>query len=197
VDGAAGRLPSVADLLGAIDRTTSHDVLVLPGHRNAVAAAKQAADQAIEASGRRVRVLDAAVTPPAVLAGLAVLDPDGDVETVAAEVAEAAASVRVGEVVAATRTVDTPIGAVQVGQPLAVVDGEVVAVGDEPVAALREVATRLQVDDAEIVTVLIGDDVDQDERRLSIQLVQELAPAAELEVVDAGQRPTRYWVGVE
>jgi dihydroxyacetone kinase-like predicted kinase len=83
------------------------------------------------------------------------------------------------------------------GQPLAIVGGEVVAADNGPLAALREVATHLQVDRAEIVTVLIGDDVGDDERRLSVELVQELAPDAELEVVDARQWPTRYWVGVE
>jgi uncharacterized protein len=197
VDGAAGRLPSVADLLDAIDRTAAHTVLVLPGHRNAVATARQAAEEAQRAHGREVTVIEAATTPPAVLAGLAVLDPDGDAATVAAEVAEAASAVRVGEVVAATRSAETPIGSVTRGQPLAIVGGEVVAADNGPLAALREVATHLQVDRAEIVTVLIGDDVGDDERRLSVELVQELAPDAELEVVDARQWPTRYWVGVE
>lgn len=197
VDGAAGRLPSVADLVDAVQRTTSHELLILPGHRNAVAAARQAAEEARRDHGRSVTVVEGASTPPAVLAALAVLDPDGDPAAVIAEVKAAASAVRVGEVVAATRPARTPLGEVYEGQPLAVVDGQVVAVTEGPLDALREVATRLRIDDAEIVTVLVGRDVDADERRTCATLLADLAPAAELEVVDAGQPLTRYWVGAE
>ncbi len=197
VDGAAGRLPSVADLVDAIDGCPARRVLVLPGHPNAVATAHQAAELARRDGRREVTVVDPAVTPPAVLAALAVLDPTGDPDAVAAEVAASASGVRAGEVVAATRDADTPIGAVSAGQPLAVVDGEVILVDDDPLAVLRAVATRLEVGGAELVTLLVGDEVTWDEREAAGALLVELAGDAELEILDAGQAPVRYWVGVE
>ncbi len=197
VDGAAGRLPSVADLVEAVQRTSAHEVMILPGHRNAVAAAVQAAEIVESDVGRQVYVIEAASTPPAVLAALAVLDPEGDPGTVRSEVTDAASAVRVGEVVAATRDADTPIGVVRAGQPLALVAGEVVAIEDEPTEALRKVVTRLELAQAEIVTLLVGDAVTEAERNSAVALLEELAPDADLEVVEGGQRPSRYWVGVE
>jgi uncharacterized protein len=197
VDGAAGRLPAVADLVDAIGLIEAHEVLVLPGHRNAVPTAVQAADVARRDLDRSVIVIEAAVTPPAVLAGLAVLDPEGASQAVAIEVAAASSAVRAGEVVAAVRDADTPVGPVRAGQLLAVSDGEVVGVSDDPLRALRAVVTQLRAEQAELVTMLVGGEVSEGQRAAAAALIEELAGSAEIEVVDAGQRPSWFWVGVE
>ncbi len=194
VPGGAGRLPSVADLLAAVDGLSARDVLLLPGHRNAVAAARQAVG---EAAGRSLHVIESATTPPAVLAALAVLEADGEVSEVVAAVTDAAAAVRAGEVVGATRAATTPIGPVEVGRPLAVVDGEVVAADADPIAALRHLAEPLRLAEAELVTLMVGAEVEPGEREAAVAALTEVAGDAELEVVDLGQRPARYWVGAE
>ncbi len=197
VEGAAGRLPSVAQLLDAIERVTAHAVVLLPGHRNAIPTAMQAAELARGDGGREVEVVVEAVTPPAVLAGLAVLDPEGTLADVCATIAEAAGAVRTGEVVAAVRDADTPIGTVRAGQPLAVVDGEVVTACEDPVTALGSVADAMELKRAELVTLLVGAEVGVDERAAAVEVIEAAAPDAELEVVDAGHRPSRYWIGAE
>lgn len=196
VDGAAGALPSVDDLLHAIGSTVADHVLVLPGHRNVVAAAHSAATLMRAEHGIEVTVVEPASNPPAVLAGLAVLDLDGEPGEVTAQVHAAAAAVRAGEVVAAVRDADTPVGSVRAGQPLAVAAGDVVAAATTPLEALEHVGVVLDVVDAEIVTLLVGADVDADERAAAVGVIAELTEA-ELEVVDAGLRPSRYWIGVE
>ena len=197
VEGAAGSLPPVADLLVAISGVQAHHVVVLPGHRNVVPAARQAADLARADQGLQVRVMESAVTPPAVLAALAMLDPDADPDATIADMVDAAGAVRAGEVTAALRAADTPIGAVRGGQFLAIAAGDVVAAHDDPVAALRSVMGHLDAAGAEILTLLVGGDVGGDEHEQVVGLIEELAPAAEAEIIAAGQRPSRYWVGVE
>jgi len=197
VDGAAGSLPPVAAVLEAIGAVQAHRVVVLPGHRNILPAARQAAEMARADRGLQVRVIESAVTPPAVLAALAVLDPDADPDATIAEMADAADAVRAGEVTAALRAADTPIGAVREGQFLAIAVGDVVAVHDDPVVALRVVLDHLDAAGAEILTLLVGGDVRGAERDQLDVLVEELAPSAEAEIIAAGQRPSRYWVGVE
>lgn len=197
VDGAAGRLPAVADLLDAVDRVAADHVVLLPGHRNVVPTARQAAELARRDRGREVDVIDAACTPPSVLAALAVLDPEGDPRTTAAQLAEAATAVATGEVVGAVRDADTAVGPVREGTPLGLVDGEVVAVDVDPLVTFRAVATALEVGRAELITLLVGAEPTADERAAVTALLAELAPTAELEVIDAGHRPSRYWIGVE
>lgn len=196
VEGAAGRLPSVADLLNACGDVRAEHLVILPGHPNAVPTARQAAAVAVAEGGRPFEVVSEATTLPAVLAALAVLDPTVAADTVLAELRAAAAAVRCGEVVPAVRDADTPIGPVVADQPLAVIEGRVVAAGDEPLQALAAVLEGLDAGRAEIVTLLLGREVSGAERERAEKLVRSVAVDAELEVVDAGQHPSRYAVGV-
>jgi len=126
-----------------------------------------------------------------------VLEPEADPELVGAEVSAAAAAVRSGEVVEATRDAATPLGPVTAGQPLGLAEGRLVAAAADPVAALRAVCEALEVTDAEVVTLLHGAAASTEERDATVSLLRELAPGAELEVIDAGVAPERCWVGVE
>ncbi len=197
VDGAAGSLPSVAELVEAAVASRAQQVVVLPGHRNAVAAAHTAAQVVAREYERSVEVVDAATSPPAVLAALAIWEPDAAPAQVLAEVRAAAAAVRAGEVVDAVRDAGTPVGAVRAGQPLGMVEGEMITVDDDPLGALRAVCTALDLPGAEVVTLLHGAGTTDAERASAAALVAELAPGAEVEVVDAGLAPARFWVGVE
>jgi uncharacterized protein len=196
VVGAAGALPSVADLLNAVGGVRASRVAILPGHRNAVATAHKTVDVAVAEGGRPLDVIEPATSPPAVLAALAVLDPSGPAEQVLADITAAAAAVRVGEVVAAVRDADTSVGPVREGQPLAVTDGTVVGAYDDPLDALDALCETVGAAEAEIVTLLIGAAVGAEERERALAQVEALV-TGELEVIDAGCRPSRYWVGVE
>jgi len=197
VDGTSGSLPSVADLVEAAVASGAAHVLILPGHRNALAAARSAAGIVTAEHDVEVVVVDAATSPPSVLAALAVLEPEADPDLVSAEVSAAATAVRSGEVVEATRDAATPLGPVTAGQPLGLADGRLVAAAADSVAALRAVCEALEVTDAEVVTLLHGAVAPTEERDAMVALLRELAPGAELEVIDAGVAPARCWVGVE
>lgn len=197
VEGAAGQLPSVADLLNACGEVAATTVVLLPGHRNAVPTAHQAAEVAVAEGGRPLQVVDEASTLPAVLAAAAVLEPDADPGAVLSDMKAAAGAVRCGEVVAAVRAADTPVGAVRAGQPLAIVDGEVVAATSDPLEALAAVCDRLALADAELVSLLVGAEVSDHERAQASALVDERIGDARVEVIDTGQRPARYLLGVE
>lgn len=198
VDGAAGALPSVADVLNAVGSVRAARVAILPGHRNAVPTARQAAQVSAAEGGRDLAVVATADTPPAVLSALAVCEPSADPDDVIDDMWAAAGAVRSGEVVAAVRTSDTPLGEVREGQFLAVVDGEVVSIHDDPVEALVAVAADGlgEPEPGGIVTVCIGADVAGEERGRVVDRLDELFPEAEVEVVDGGQRPARYHLGV-
>jgi uncharacterized protein len=165
VRGTAGALPSVADLLDAIASSEAPHVLVLPGHRNAVPTALQAAELAAAEGDERVSRHRGGDHPPAVLAALAVVDATAPAEQVLADARAAAAQVRAGAVVAASRDADTPVGAVRRGQPLVVVDGEVLAAHDDPLDALAALCDALEIAAAEVVTLHVGGDVDAAEAR--------------------------------
>jgi DAK2 domain fusion protein YloV len=196
VEGTAGALPSVADLLNAIGDVRAERIAILPGHRNAVATALKAVDVAVAEGGRPLEVIEPASSPPAVLAALAVFAPTDDPDRVLSDLAAAAAAVRAGEVVAAVRDADTPTGPVRRGQPLAVREGRVVGAFEDPLEALAAICDAVDAAQAEVVTLLVGAEVDDAERDAAIVCVRRVA-GGEVEVVDAGCRPSRYWVGAE
>lgn len=198
LDGRAGALPSVADLLDAIDATGTDRVVVLPGHRNGIAAATTAAEIARAEPARNVTIVDTAVDPPSVLAALALVTPDAPFEQVVADVHAAAAAVRTGSVVAAVRDARTPVGRVREGQPLAAGADGILAACATSIEALEVVCAAVLCDDTEVVTLLVGAGVPADERREAVTAVRAAVGShVEVEVIDAGQRPARYWVGAE
>ncbi|MBW3619627.1 MAG: DAK2 domain-containing protein [Actinobacteria bacterium] len=197
VTGGPGALPSVADLLNAIGDVRAERIVILPGHRNVVPTAIQASDVSVAEGGRTLDVVTAADTTPAALAALAVSDPAGEPDDVLADMQEAAAAVRSGEVVAAVRDATTPLGDVVEGQWLAVVDGDVVAVTDEPLDALRAVVAACGETGCDLVTLVVGADVDEEEAEAAETAVRDALDGSELQVVAGGQRPARYLVGVE
>ena len=193
VDGTAGNLPTVADLVDAVHRVHADRIAILPGHRNAVPTASKAAELARE-EGLDVEVVAEATSVPAVLAALAMVDADGGV---ANDLRAPAGDVRPGEVVAAVRDADTPAGTVAQGQYLVVAGTNVVGFHDDPVAALADLVTHLCADGPEVVTVLVGDGVDPDESSRAAAAVEQACNGAEVDILDGGQRPARYIVGAE
>lgn len=190
IEGRAGALPSVADLLSAAGSTRGRRVVILPGHPNVVPAAHQAAEVSSLEGGRDIEVVDAAASPPAVLAALSVGEgPEA--------MAEAAAACRSGEIVAAVRDAETPIGEVRAGQLLVVARGDVVAVADDPVEAVVSLVRAIGARDAELITVVVGADVGEDERVRVIDAIDDEVGSVEFDVIEGGQRPARYLIGVE
>lgn len=189
IEGRAGELPSVADLLAAVGTTPGDRVVILPGHPNVLPAARQAAKLAASEGGRAVVVVDGATSAPAVLAALSV-GADSDA------MAAAAAACTGGEVVPAARDATTPLGDVRAGQMLVTLAGDVVAVEDDPVDAVLSLIAASGGRDAEVITLVVGADVGDTERERVVDAVSSAFPV-ELDVIDGGQRPARYLVGTE
>ena len=194
VDGTAGALPTVATVLNAIGTVDADEVVLLPGHPNVVPTMHQASDVSVAEGGRALHVVDAAVSVPAVLAVLTVGAVDAlDLDALAT----VAGSVAAGEVVAAVRDADTPLGPVREGQWMAVVQGTVVAIADDVDGALLAVADGVVSPACELVTLIAGAEVTGEERDRLLAAVDAAHDDCAVEVVDGGQRPARWIVGAE
>jgi DAK2 domain fusion protein YloV len=180
VDSGAFMNPSTAELLEAVEGQREPEVIVLPNNKNVIPAAEQAASE----SGKTVRVV-ATRTLQAGLGALVAFDPGRPATENEAEMKRAAGAVQSGAVTRASRS--ATIGGLEVeqGQFLGLVEGEPVTSGPvlEPVA--REVVERLVGEAAEVLTILIGDGVeDADEL---VEAVRDAHPDLEVEVHEGGQ----------
>jgi uncharacterized protein len=180
VEGGQSMNPSTADIVAAIEALPSSEAVVLPNNKNVILAA----EQAVGASARPTRL----VPTRSVQAGLGAMvafDPNRSAEENAAEMEQAAAGVRSGAVTRASR--DAVVGdlAVEEGQFLGLLEGEPVTAGPvlQPVA--REVLEQLLEHDADVLTILAGENAEGVDDLLAF--VEEQHPQLEIEVHEGGQ----------
>jgi uncharacterized protein len=180
VEGGETMNPSTADIAAALDSLSEAQALVLPNSKNVVMAAEAAA----EAVDKDVMVVPTQ-TLQAGLSALVAYDPQLPLAENIAAMEQAATAVRSGGVARASRT--TTIGPLEVeqGQFLGLVEGEPVTAGAALGPVAREVIERLLDGKAEVLTILLGDEVeDADELAAGLRTAH---PELEVEVHEGGQ----------
>jgi dihydroxyacetone kinase-like predicted kinase len=111
---------------------------------------------------------------------------------------EAARGVRAVEIVSAIRDSATPHGPVRAGQLLVVTgDGHVVAVTDAVDGTCDVVLATLDITHAEVVTVLVGSDAQAAEVATLERAFRARNEAIDIDVIDGGVTPARFWIGAE
>lgn len=188
----AGGKASAAELLEAARGAGREHVMLLPNDKDVLMAAETAAH---EAAGF-VTVIPTRNVAAGLAAAVAYL-PTGDPEEIAATMLETLEVVRSVEVTVAVR--DALIDGVQVrtGDPIAFVEGMLVATAESVDAALLAGLARAAGEGAEIVTVYLGADVPAGSAERVQSMVQAVHPALEVEVVDGGQSHYHYVASVE
>jgi DAK2 domain fusion protein YloV len=192
VAGGQSMNPSTAQILEAVDACAAEGVVVLPNNKNIVPVAKQVPD---------LTDLPVAVVPTSAvveaLGALVAYQPDASLDANQAAMAEAAARVRAGEVTQAVRDSVAECGPIAAGDWIAITgDGIHVAVKSAVDAAIALV-DALVADDAELVTIIVGEDADVDDTARLATHVVEAHPDVEVEVHRGDQPLYPYLIGVE
>ncbi len=188
VSGGQTMNPSTEDLLQAVERVPADDVIILPNNKNIV----MAAEQAKSLSNKNVEVVRS-ITVPQGIAALLALNYQADLKANARVMAEAAKSIETAEITTAVRSVQINGISVQEGEVIGLVNGTLAATGTSPSEVARETLARMQAEEYEIITVYYGESVTADEAQELAEMVQEIYPEQEIEVVDGGQ-PHYYYI---
>ncbi len=156
VSHGPGLRASAGHLLEAIRSAGSRCVLVLPNDNDTQLAAEAAASAAGE-SGLEVHVVRSGSAVQGI-AALAVFEPTASAQDNVEAMSGAAAATRHGAVTVASKDAQTSAGDCHPGDVLGVVDGEVVAVGQDLVVVGAAVVARLLAGGGELLTVIHGAD---------------------------------------
>jgi DAK2 domain fusion protein YloV len=192
VHGGQTMNPSAGDILAAIEAVASARVIVLPNNKNIVLAAEQAA---LRTSGR-ARVVPSRSIPQGV-AALVAMNGEEPIDDNIQAMTTAIAAVRTGEVTLAART--TRINGIEIrkAQPIALVDGDLIAAEETVAAAVRAAAARMLVaSDGAIVTLYAGEG-ESPESAEAIASGIRAEFGCDVEVVAGGQPHYAYLIGVE
>ncbi|MGH2738988.1 MAG: DAK2 domain-containing protein [Actinomycetota bacterium] len=192
--GGPGNNPSVAELVAAIEAVPADDIIVLPNHKNVLPAAKQAAG--LTGGGQRAHVLPTRSVHEGIAAATA-FNPVADVSENLRRAEETARRVVAAEVATAVRDADTPAGPVRAGQVLGLSDGLVLFVGDDARELAVELVRTLVEADHEVLTLLSGADVTEEEASTCARVLRQAFPTLEVEVHHGGQVGYPYLIGLE
>jgi dihydroxyacetone kinase-like predicted kinase len=112
--------PSVGDLLKVVDEVKAKTVIVLPNNKNIIAAA----EELDRLTRKQVHVIPTRSVPQGIAAAVA-YDIRSSLEVVLSRMEKAARAVRSGELTRAVRNATTPIGAINQGDWIGLVEGKV------------------------------------------------------------------------
>jgi DAK2 domain fusion protein YloV len=182
VDGGQSMNPSAAQLLEAVERLGVDEVVLLPNNGNVVLTAEQAAGM----SPRHVAVVPSD-SIPAGLAAMVAFDPTLDAVDNARAMEAALEGLHSAEITRAVR--DSEVDGVRVseGQTIGIVDGALVATGDDLEQVFVRVLETFASADAEQVTVLTALNGSGTSLERLAGLAGEVAPALELHFHEGGQ----------
>ncbi len=195
VSGGQTMNPSTADFVEAIKRIHAENVYILPNNSNIVMAASQACE-VLDPS------INAKVVPsktiPQGIASLMQFNPDNDPETIFQEMKSALKSVLSGSVTYAIK--DTDIDGVHITKDyyMAMEDKKIVSCVKSRKDAILDLIESMMSEDAGVLTVYCGADVDEAEREEVESILNEkYGEDVEIDVRDGGQPVYSYLVGLE
>ena len=186
--------PSASEIIDAALSAGTTDVIVLPNNPNIILTAAQAADADTE--GITLHVVNTRSMPQGTAAMLG-FNREMSVADNLTSMDLASASIETLEVTQAVRDSTVDGQAVQEGQFMAILDGNLVALSDNPDAAAQEGIVHSSVDEDSIVTIYRGEGVDEAQAARLQETLAAAYPDAEIDVYAGGQPHYPYLVSVE
>lgn len=194
VSGGQTMNPATEDLVKAIRGVHAKHVIVLPNNSNIVMTAQQAATVLEDE-------IDVIVIPtktiPQGLSACIMFNSEASLEDNVSEMKDAMENVKTGQVTFAVR--DTNIDGVEVtaNQYMALCNKTITACVPEKMDALKKSLEGLVDDDSEIITLICGEDVTDEEKEEAQAYIEETYEDAELEMIDGLQPVYSFIIGVE
>lgn len=192
VEGGQTMNPSTKDILDSFENLPTEKVIILPNNRNIILAAQQAKDVTV----KKICVVPTTSVPEG-LAAMMHLNPDGDLDTVAAKMVKAIEEVTTVEVTTATRTVEIDGVSVEQGKVIALVNDKLaVSAATVEEGCLRALAYA-HAEDHELITLFHGEGLSIAETNRIVDVIRAAYPAQEIELQDGGQPHYQFIISIE
>jgi DAK2 domain fusion protein YloV len=192
VPGGQTMNPSTKDILQTVEATHSDNIIILPNNKNIIATANQV--QSL--TQKKIKVVPSKTIPQGVVALLA-FDYEADFKANAEIMSKALDSVKTIEITRSVRATQINGLKIRRKQPIGLLDGELIAVGDTELEVVSQLFSRLEMDEAEVVTIYYGADVEATEaEEISVSITKKY-PKLQVEVIRGGQPHYSYIISVE
>jgi DAK2 domain fusion protein YloV len=192
VPGGQTMNPSTKDILQTVEATPPDNIIILPNNKNIIATANQV--QSL--TQKKIKVVPTRTIPQGVVALLA-FDYEADFKANAEIMEKALASVKTIEITRSVRA--TKINGLKIRrkQPIGLLDGELIAVGDTDLEVVNQLFSRLEMDEAEVVTIYYGAEAEAAEAEAISASITSQFPRLQVEIIRGGQPHYNYIISVE
>ncbi len=192
VPGGQTMNPSTKDILHAVEATTSENVIILPNNKNIITTAAQVESL----TQKKIKVVPSKTIPQGVVALLA-FDYEADFKANTEIMEKALSTVKTLEVTRSVRA--TKINGLNIKrhQPIGLLDDELVAVGDTDLDVINQMLLKIDLENAEVITIYYGMDTPTAEAEEVSASITQLFPQLQVELIKGNQPHYNYIISVE
>jgi len=197
VSGGQTMNPSTEDFIRAIKKVHARHVFLLPNNSNIVLAASQACE-VLEGSEITAYVVPSKTIPQGLSAAMNFSMAGEDAESILKAMKASLRRVKSGQVTYAIK--DTDIAGVHItkGFYMAMKDKNIVSCVKDKIVALNDLVASLTKRNASVLTVIVGEDVSDDEMAgIEANLTEQYGNELEVIVYRGGQAVYSFLVGIE
>jgi len=184
--------PSTIDILQTVKEVISDNIILLPNNKNVIPTALLV--QSL--TEKNIRVIPTETITQGISALIAFV-PEADFEANIEQMTEAMTAVWTIEVTHATRNTRSNDVDIQEGDVIGLLDGELLAVGDKSENVILQLLARIDLEQADIITLYHGKDADEIEAKQIGDRICKQHPKLEVGVVCGGQPNYEYIISVE
>lgn len=194
VEGGQSMNPATEDFVKGFDSLNAENIIVFPNNSNIVLTAEQAAKYYDKAKIH--------VAPSKTLAqgysALTMLDlSSGDIEVILSEISDVISNVTTGLVTYSIRNAEIEGVHINEGDYIGICNGKIVVSEDTKLDAIKGILSSVDVNEKEIITIIYGKDVNNDELTHIQDFIKENYPSLEMDVICGKQEVYSYILSVE
>lgn len=194
VEGGQSMNPAAEDFVKGFDSLNAENIIVFPNNSNIVLTAEQAAKYYDQAK--------VYVAPSKSLAqgysALTMLDlSSGDAETIISDIKEVISNVTTGLVTYSIRDAEIEGVHIKEGDYIGICNGKIVVSQEKKLDAVKGILDSIDIDEKEIITIIYGKDVTEEELEEVQKLIEENYPSLEVDLISGKQDVYSYVLSIE
>ncbi len=192
IEGGQTMNPSTEDIVKAIKEVNAKNVIILPNNKNIIMAAQQSVDLVDE----NVIVIPSKTVPQG-MAALLAFNPSQGPEENGQSMEAALSTVKTGQITFAVR--DTSIDGLEIenGDFMGIAEGKITNKSKDKLEAAKTLLGSMIDEDSEILTIIYGEDVTEEELEELISFCEEEFEDVEVETHDGKQPLYSFILSVE
>ena len=195
VKGGQTMNPSSEDFVSAIKKANAHNVFIFPNNSNIVMAASQACEM-VEDADTNVYVIPSKTIPQGISSAI-MFNPEADPEENFRSMKAALKNVKSGEVTFAIR--DTEFNGMKVKKNdfIGIFEKDIVVDNPDKIETLMTLLEKMVDDDSSIITILAGQDVNEEEMNKVAEMIGEKFSDLDLDIRPGNQPVYSFLIGIE